>query len=57
MTTPLLFTPLQLRGLTLKNRLVISPMCTYTAHEGIANDWHLVHLGKLASGGAGLVFT
>jgi 2,4-dienoyl-CoA reductase-like NADH-dependent reductase (Old Yellow Enzyme family) len=57
MTTPLLFTPLQLRGLTLKNRLVISPMCTYTAHEGIANDWHLVHLGKLASGGAGMVFT
>jgi 2,4-dienoyl-CoA reductase-like NADH-dependent reductase (Old Yellow Enzyme family) len=57
MTTPLLFTPLQLRGLTLKNRLVISPMCTYTAHEGIADDWHLVHLGKLASGGAGMVFT
>ena len=57
MTKPLLFTPLQLRGLTLKNRLVISPMCTYTAHEGIANDWHLVHLGKLASGGAGMVFT
>ena len=57
MTKPLLFTPLQLRGLTLKNRLVISPMCTYTAHEGVANDWHLVHLGKLASGGAGMVFT
>jgi 2,4-dienoyl-CoA reductase-like NADH-dependent reductase (Old Yellow Enzyme family) len=55
--TPLLFTPLTLRGLTLKNRVVISPMCQYSAVDGIANDWHLVHLGKLASGGAGLVFT
>ena len=55
--TPLLFTPLTLRGLTLKNRIVISPMCQYSAVDGIANDWHLVHLGKLASGGAGLVFT
>lgn len=57
MTTPILFTPLQLRGLTVKNRLVVSPMCTYSARDGIANDWHLVHLGKLASGGAGIVFT
>jgi 2,4-dienoyl-CoA reductase-like NADH-dependent reductase (Old Yellow Enzyme family) len=54
---PLLFTPLTLRGLTLKNRVVISPMCQYSAVEGMPNDWHLVHLGKLASGGAGLVFT
>lgn len=56
MTQPLLFSPLTLRGLTLKNRIVVSPMCTYSATEGFANDWHLVHLGKLASGGAGLVF-
>ena len=55
-TPPLLFTPLQLRGLTVKNRIVISPMCQYSAVEGLANDWHLVHLGKLASGGAGMVF-
>jgi len=54
---PLLFTPLTLRGLTLKNRVVISPMCQYSAVEGMPNDWHLVHLGKLASGGAGLLFT
>ena len=54
---PLLFTPLTLRGLTLKNRVVISPMCQYSAVEGMPNDWHLVHLGKLANGGAGLVFT
>lgn len=55
-TPPLLFSPHQLRGLTLKNRIVISPMCQYSAVEGLANDWHLVHLGKLASGGAGMVF-
>jgi len=55
--TPLLFTPLTLRGITLKNRIVISPMCQYSAVDGVANDWHLVHLGKLAAGGAGLVFT
>ncbi len=53
--TPLLFTPLRLRGLTLKNRIVIPPMCQYSAIEGLANDWHLVHLGKLASGGAAMV--
>lgn len=53
---PLLFTPLELRGVTLKNRIVISPMCQYSAHDGFANDWHLVHLGKFAAGGAGLVF-
>jgi len=56
MTQPLLFTPLRLRGLELRNRVVISPMCQYSAHEGLANDWHLVHLGKLASGGPGMVF-
>jgi 2,4-dienoyl-CoA reductase-like NADH-dependent reductase (Old Yellow Enzyme family) len=55
--SPLLFSPLQLRGLTLKNRVVISPMCQYSAKDGFPNDWHFVHLGKMATGGAGLVFT
>ncbi|MCR5888252.1 NADH:flavin oxidoreductase/NADH oxidase [Hymenobacter sp. J193] len=50
-----LFTPLTLRGLTLKNRLAVSPMCMYSATDGFANDWHLVHLGSRAVGGAGLV--
>jgi len=56
-TSPLLFTPIELRGVKLRNRIVISPMCTYSAKDGLVNDWHLVHLGKLAQGGAGLVFT
>lgn len=55
--SPLLFSPLTLRGVTLKNRVVISPMCQYSAQDGFANDWHFVHLGKMATGGAGLVFT
>lgn len=50
------FTPLTLRGVTLPNRLVVSPMCQYSAVDGLANDWHLVHLGSRAVGGAGLVF-
>ncbi len=54
---PLLFTPLALRGITLRNRVVISPMCQYSAQEGMANDWHFAHLAKFATGGAGLVFT
>ncbi|MFL6581567.1 MAG: NADH:flavin oxidoreductase/NADH oxidase [Burkholderiales bacterium] len=54
---PLLFSPIALRGITLKNRVVISPMCQYSAHDGFADDWHLVHLGKMATGGAGLIFT
>ncbi len=53
---PLLFSPLKIRGVTLKNRVVISPMCQYSACDGVANDWHLVHLGQFAIGGAGLVF-
>lgn len=53
---PLLFTPLTLRGLTLKNRIVVSPMSQYSAVEGEPTDWHLVHLGKFAMGGAGVVF-
>jgi len=52
-----LFKPLQIRGLNIPNRLVISPMCQYSAGDGLANDWHLVHLGKFAQGGAGIVFT
>jgi 2,4-dienoyl-CoA reductase-like NADH-dependent reductase (Old Yellow Enzyme family) len=54
---PALFTPLTLRGLTLKNRIVISPMCQYSAQEGAANDWHFAHLARFALGGAALVFT
>lgn len=50
-----LFSPLTLRQLTLSNRIVVSPMCQYSACDGIANDWHLVHLGSRAAGGAGLV--
>lgn len=50
-----LFEPLTLRGLTLKNRLVVSPMCQYSAVDGFANDWHLVNLGSRAVGGAALL--
>jgi len=51
----MLFEPLTLRGLTLKNRIVVSPMCQYSAVDGFANDWHLVHLGSRAVGGASLI--
>lgn len=51
-----LFSPLQLRGVLARNRVVISPMCQYSAEDGYANDWHLVHAGKFAQGGAGIVF-
>lgn len=54
--TPRLFQPLTIRSLTLKNRVVISPMCQHAADFGKATDWHLVHLGKFAIGGAGLIF-
>lgn len=50
-----LLSPLQLRGLTLRNRIAMSPMCQYSAHDGFANDWHLVHLGSRAAGGVSLV--
>jgi 2,4-dienoyl-CoA reductase-like NADH-dependent reductase (Old Yellow Enzyme family) len=53
---PELLTPFTVRGLTLKNRVVVSPMCQYSAIDGVANDWHLVHLGRFALGGAALVF-
>ncbi|GAB6037764.1 NADH:flavin oxidoreductase/NADH oxidase [Fundidesulfovibrio butyratiphilus] len=52
-----LFTPLVLRGVTLKNRIGLSPMCQYCAEDGLPNDWHLVHLASRAVGGAGLVLT
>jgi 2,4-dienoyl-CoA reductase-like NADH-dependent reductase (Old Yellow Enzyme family) len=51
-----LFKPLTLRGLTLKNRIVVSPMCQYVAVEGVAQDWHLAHLARFAIGGAAVVF-
>jgi len=50
-----LFTPLTIKSVTFKNRIVISPMCQYSAEDGFANDWHLVHLGSRAVGGAGLI--
>lgn len=53
----LLFEPITIRGITLKNRIIVSPMCQYSSIDGFANDWHLVHLGSRAVGGAGLVFT
>ena len=52
-----LFRPLQLRAVTLRNRIVVSPMCQYSSDDGFATDWHLVHLGSRAVGGAALVFT
>ncbi|MFF4010515.1 bifunctional salicylyl-CoA 5-hydroxylase/oxidoreductase [Streptomyces sp. NPDC001717] len=55
--TPPMFTPLRLRGLTLRNRVVVSPMDMYSAESGVPGDFHLVHLGARALGGAGLVMT
>jgi 2,4-dienoyl-CoA reductase-like NADH-dependent reductase (Old Yellow Enzyme family) len=52
-----LFSPLTLRGTTLRNRIVVSPMCQYSCVDGLPDDWHLVHLGSRAVGGAALVFT
>ena len=52
---PPMFTPFRLRELVLANRVVVSPMCQYSAEDGMPNDWHLVHLGSRALGGAGLV--
>ena len=54
---PNLFDPLTMRELTLPNRIVVSPMCEYSSVDGFANDWHLVHLGSRAVGGAGVVMT
>lgn len=55
--TPPMFTPFRLRGLTLRNRVVVSPMDMYSAEDGVPGDFHLVHLGARALGGAGLVMT
>jgi 2,4-dienoyl-CoA reductase-like NADH-dependent reductase (Old Yellow Enzyme family) len=55
MTTPLLFTPLAIRGLTLRNRVVVAPMHQYSAVDGFLQDWHLMNAGRFAAGGAGLV--
>src|SRR5512137_1089131 len=52
-----LFEPFALRGVTLPNRIAVSPMCQYSSVDGLATDWHLVHLGSRAAGGAGLVLT
>lgn len=52
----LLFTPITLRGVTARNRVAISPMQQYSAVDGVANDWHLIHLSRFALGGAGIVF-
>lgn len=54
-TVPPAFTPFTVGGLRLPNRIVVSPMCQYSAEEGTPNDWHLVHLGSRATGGAGLI--
>src|SRR4026207_1050218 len=51
---PKLFEPIQLGGITLPNRVVISPMCQYSADDGSMTDWHLAHLGSMACSGAGL---
>ena len=56
MPSPALLSPFTVSGLTLKNRIVVSPMCQYSAVDGVAQDWHLVHLGRFALGGAALVF-
>lgn len=53
----LLFSPLQIKNVLLKNRIVVSPMCEYSSIDGFANNWHLVHLDSRAVGGAGLVIT
>ena len=50
-----LFTPLTIKSITLRNRIGVSPMCMYSSEDGVANDWHLVHLGARATGGAGLI--
>ena len=52
-----LFSPFPLRGLVVRNRVFVSPMCQYSCRDGFPNEWHLVHLGSRAVGGAGLVMT
>ena len=57
MPTPLLFQPISFRSVTARNRIVVSPMCQYSARDGLGSDWHVQHLGARAAGGAGIVFT
>ncbi len=57
MNNPSLFDPLKIRDVAFRNRIGVSPMCQYSSQDGLANDWHLVHLGSRAVGGAGLVMT
>ncbi len=57
MPTPLLFQPISFRSVTARNRIVVSPMCQYSAREGLGSDWHVQHLGARAAAGAGIVFT
>ncbi len=54
---PHLFSPIKIKSIEFKNRIVVSPMCEYSSEDGFANDWHLVHLGSRAVGGAGLIIT
>ena len=54
---PLLFQPITFRSVTARNRIVVSPMCQYSAVDGLGDDWHVQHLGAKAMGGAGIVFT
>jgi 2,4-dienoyl-CoA reductase-like NADH-dependent reductase (Old Yellow Enzyme family) len=55
LVTSALFSPITLRGLTLNNRVVVSPMCQYASNEGSANDWHLMHYGNMSMGAAGMI--
>ena len=57
MPTPLLFQPITFRSVTARNRIVVAPMCQYSANDGLGNDWHVQHLGARATGGAGIVMT
>jgi len=56
MPTPLLFQPITFRSVTARNRMVVAPMCQYSATDGLGDDWHVQHLGARAAGGAGIVF-
>ena len=55
MSTPLLFQPISFRSVTARNRIVVAPMCQYSATDGLGDDWHVQHLGAQAAGGAGIV--
>lgn len=57
MATPLLFQPISFRSVTARNRIIVAPMCQYSANDGLGTDWHVQHLGARAAGGAGIVMT